>query len=1022
MDQIFEKKYIDEYNNYLKDVIFLGHHPLQIIQQEMSDNLKKNIMKRSFFNQKEDYFMKAYDNISNVLPRLSSVNNIDNTYLDNWKDCVKDCYIICHDYVKNEVESTAYMLRTLTASVLGNTEEYKICFFTNYDPFNYPGQMSGKWKDDQKFFQIEICKVSKEGIILNETKAKNGRFILGAGPSASGKTYNAGLIIEMMKIVDPLFPTFFMTIDGGTYREKSVIYQIIVDAIKNKNQYPGLKNLMSAGIGGNSIFETDSIKKVINDYLLGQTRRKGDDKFVVSLYVPETLSGCSTPQNLITRAYGFVSNSCEKKIEIYINITGDNNWIGLMIYQHKTGGGGCPFQKKYKCVGCTESGKTREKAEGKKYSSGAWKLSYDNGLYTINHAPNYRILFHNSGKRGTPSIFEDLSVSENKIPYNTNQDIRNFFTNKNIVYINGEITQDSECDEYLLKDCKIHKTEEASQNVLRIDDEFGKKYKNKYIGIPKKLIDIIEKKQFNDIDDEDDILILLLIIQKFIIREFLVLSNMDTNIMEGTENDYYYYQINMDNFKYNEDYEHFITMISYDEIKLYELTTTTNVELDDKSKKPSSFFSSFNIFPSTLSTTTGKKIESDVEDKSKKPDSFMNSLNLVNIFSSSDNKSPVSTKTILEDKPIDEEENVQITNDITLGDIDTIFKNGRLIGIPKTIMEEDYTLLPNIMNHLKKSIRSKNFGILINYRNYISDEFKKYGLDENGYIPLDKFLEIFNDDKGNNPLTRDENILNYISSNFGESDNKVSYDTFMRIYDDYDFKDQQKTILTYLIANNIITPIIVNEDNLIFNDKYQYDEKLYDYYEINIENYINRRIDDIKQDLVYDFNKLSKNNTLYIYKMKNDTSLLSSVINKTNDLGKIIGESENISTGELLQELSGKPPNDETMKDEGIDINTSNPIQQNSKSPNCDVAEKNENVKPGVPVTQSTESTITSSTPMINDEYETKTETKTETKPEIKEKTVKSRSKKIKKETTPKNITLRSSSRLKDKEVKNYKV
>ena len=284
------EKYINEYNDYLKDVIFLVRdlkgirNPMGIMDETRSNELKKNIMEKSFKSststQKEDYFTIAYNKISNVLPTNDKIEN-------NWRNCVKDCYTICHEYVKNEVESTAYMLRILSASVLGDTKNYKVCFHIEHDISNFVNIISGKWNDDTKkpddnsphksttqdkqVFQIEICRISQDGKFIlsenNENKPENGRFILGAGPSASGKTYNAGLIIEMMKMVDTDFPTFFMTIDGGTYREQSVIYQTIIDAVKNKNQYPGLKNLMSASIFSmeNSIFETDSIKKVIND-------------------------------------------------------------------------------------------------------------------------------------------------------------------------------------------------------------------------------------------------------------------------------------------------------------------------------------------------------------------------------------------------------------------------------------------------------------------------------------------------------------------------------------------------------------------------------------------------------------------------------------------------------------------------------------------------------------------------------------------------------------------------------------
>ena len=401
---------------------------------------------------------------------------------------------------------------------------------------------------------------------IEYTDESNGRFILGAGPSASGKTYNAGLVVKMMKMVDPSFPEFFMTIDGGTYRDVSVIYQSIIRAILEKSQYPGLTNLMSASIFSmeKSIFESDSIKKNIKEYLLKQTRQYN---FIVSLYVPDTLAFCG-------------SLDCMNKITPYIEITEDYNWIGLMIYQHKNGGNKCPFKNGYKCKGCTESGKEREKKEGKQYSSDAWKRSMTNGFISIKNAPNIRIVYHNNGGvKDSKSVFEDLSVK--KIPYDTNEDIQNFFTDKNIIYINGELTKNIEkCKDYLLKGCKTpgitqetQETQETSKNIIRIDEEFIPYYQNKYIGIPKYSIDIINKKQIDNINSDDDI-VLLLAINNLITSGFLVLINekeIDTTKLDDKEKTYNYYKIDTSNIDYNKVYDDINTLMKNESIILYEL-------------------------------------------------------------------------------------------------------------------------------------------------------------------------------------------------------------------------------------------------------------------------------------------------------------------------------------------------------------------------------------------------------------------------------------------------------------------
>ena len=852
----------NEYTDYLKDVIFINEDDDYRKLNENDDLMLKNdIMKNSFSSEDLDvrdidYFKNAYQVISQNIPKT-------NKKTDQWQSCVKDCYNNIETYMENEMKSTSYMLRLLTASVLGNTSDYKIVFLIKFDnsqsfksdikdPNCYvdsPVDMidknkknrgicyyttknmkgnpfTGKWNDDAHFFNIGIMKNDKllqtqnkkketylkihvpknnttvidntilkleqmereyintisplqspfykslwgekeysnvmndinkkitrlpylkykndrvlkprdkniqdankiiellklmkafknytlveqslgiphkdeengnyyissgvlyngrdtgfdldpnqkrglpsDGSLFNRkqqdlydlginvniskklsdgeyrkiildlidalrkikkndnfdyneingnptsdvskieigeippnpflketyptieyTDESNGRFIFGAGPSASGKTYNAGLVVKMMKMVDPSFPEFFMTIDGGTYRDVSVIYQSIIRAILEKSQYPGLKNLMSASIFSmeKSIFESDSIKKNIKEYLLKQTRQYN---FIVSLYVPDTLAFCG-------------SLDCMNKIIPYIEITGDNNWIGLMIYQHKNGGNKCPFKSGYKCKGCSESGKEREKKEGKKYSSSAWDKSVTNGLISIKNAPNIRIVYHNNGGvTDSKSVFEDLSNEYAKIPFETDENIKDFFDKNNIVYIGGELKNREDCHTYLLTGCSdtyfqdtiaglnpfgkkdgidtsivpivqddsvisldetTKKSDISSTDNLIVNAKILEYYNNKYIGIPKELTD-------SDEADEEN----TQTINHLINTEFLELIDVDeTNTnMSDDEKKYNFYNVIIkspfDPTK-NNDYEMIQNLINNNKIKLYE--------------------------------------------------------------------------------------------------------------------------------------------------------------------------------------------------------------------------------------------------------------------------------------------------------------------------------------------------------------------------------------------------------------------------------------------------------------------
>jgi len=425
---IFDETYtsfrmLREYT-YLNDVTFN-------IQSNENDALKNLIFKKSFYNDDKYYFENLLENLSKIIP--SNINE--------WVNCKDECYNYCNKMVSVEINSTAYILKLLTNSVIGDTKNNKITFdVLNYNLDYLVKNLTGKWKDDYIFFNINII---NEEIMKNEETLKNGRLIMGFGPSASGKTYSANKIIELMNLVEQNFPRFFISIDGGIYREQSMIYQSIVNTCKN-NGINGLNNLVSANIFTNmkTIFDSNIIKKLIRDYLIFQKTQQG---VVINLYVPETIGVCL---------------DCYSKYSDYVKITGDNNWIGVMIYQHKTHDE-CIYKDEYKCKGTTESGTEREITEGKKYSSSAWDISYKNGNKQILNAPNYRFRIHNSGRRGYKSIFEDLSVRKILNNNENNKEIINFFYNNvSWEYIDGKVKNNSDCLQYI--------------------DEKNKSYCNKY--------------------------------------------------------------------------------------------------------------------------------------------------------------------------------------------------------------------------------------------------------------------------------------------------------------------------------------------------------------------------------------------------------------------------------------------------------------------------------------------------------------------------------------------------------------
>jgi hypothetical protein len=391
------KEVIPQENNYAKKSTEIYTTYLNNVNIDQS--IKIMLMEKAF--KSTDFFNELYKNIHDYLPTNSK---------KKWVNCINDCYDLCSKYSSYEIHTTPYILRALSNSVIGD-KNYKISFTLNSD------KLTGQWKDDCNYIQIHTS---------NPSILHHGRLIMGFGPSSSGKSYCANKIIDLMTSIDPSFPQLLISIDGSIYRQSSIVYQCILEQVKEKELYDGISNLVSSSIfGKKSIFKSDVIKKIIKTYLKDQTKHG----FISNLYVPETLGGC----------IGHVN--CKSKISDYINITGDHNWIGLMIYQHTTPVH-CPYHDKYKCKGTDPSGKERELVEGKKYSSKTWSNSYNNGSIYLRNSPNYRFRIHNSGSPDNSSIFEDLSIEKLAMSKSTIQ----FFKKNNWLYINGDIKKYPKCN------------------------------------------------------------------------------------------------------------------------------------------------------------------------------------------------------------------------------------------------------------------------------------------------------------------------------------------------------------------------------------------------------------------------------------------------------------------------------------------------------------------------------------------------------------------------------------------------
>jgi hypothetical protein len=154
-------------------------------------------------------------------------------------------------------------------------------------------------------------------------------------------------------------------------------------------------------------------------YLLAESQRSA-----ISLYVPETLGKCEYKGVAIPYAgklpYGSFVASCMDYLKPFMDITRDDKWIGLLIWQHATAADHMKddaftvpsmyASEEYECAGCKESGEKRAEDEGKPYEDKVYAQSMKNGRKYMELAPGGRYEIHNAGRPGGMSVLWDRSV------------------------------------------------------------------------------------------------------------------------------------------------------------------------------------------------------------------------------------------------------------------------------------------------------------------------------------------------------------------------------------------------------------------------------------------------------------------------------------------------------------------------------------------------------------------------------------------------------------------------------------
>lgn len=363
----------DDNDIYLQSIKFVNEKYIDI-----TTSIKSNLMTTLTAQFNNDKWSILEKRIMIEINKLKEINptecNVQEEFR-KWIKCRDTCESLVKSLMNTEIKTTAYILRALCKSIIIINDGYNpllTILILDTDKSN----INGLWQNDSKYLKIVQYGTEK---FCNP--CQSGKLIMGFGPSASGKTFWAKTIIKIFKEADKTYPDSFITIDGGIYRETSNIYQITKQLIKKKC-LAGFTNLVQAGLTilNKSLFKAGSIKKLLVNFIKDQKSIK------INLYVPDTLAGCGIP----------VVRECKKVYEPYINITGDTKWIGLLIWQHKLGTE-CEFPSKYKCVGTTESGKRRERDEGKKYSNSTWSRAMSNGMTALLKAPGGSYKIHNTG-------------------------------------------------------------------------------------------------------------------------------------------------------------------------------------------------------------------------------------------------------------------------------------------------------------------------------------------------------------------------------------------------------------------------------------------------------------------------------------------------------------------------------------------------------------------------------------------------------------------------------------------------
>jgi Cdc6-like AAA superfamily ATPase len=391
INEIKMEKYSEPFSEYLRNVHMNKEDANLKIFTKFQESLRVCIS--------ELYSEKYISNVSSGILDTDIYNIINEHTVKNdkneWFECKDICFHTIKKLMETEMNSTAFILRALAGSIIGDNS-------TNYITFTADNvdSIKGIWNMDRFFIRILISG--------EDNDKKSGTLMMCFGPNASGKTHWTKKIISAVNQQYPekKIPNKFISLDCSVYRKYSIVYQLVKRAIQDRG-YKGILNMSSSFSNGNCLFDAERIKETIIQYLEDEKYKNGNN-FPVNIYVPESLDNCDS-------SYIFGDN-CFDRYERFIRLTGDEEWNALLIWQHRKRGE-CDLLDSMKCIGCLESSKFLEIKEGRKYEFSCWNTSMLNGNSALMKAPGLRLKIHSTGGNKYIYVGEDgKMLTKNCVP------------------------------------------------------------------------------------------------------------------------------------------------------------------------------------------------------------------------------------------------------------------------------------------------------------------------------------------------------------------------------------------------------------------------------------------------------------------------------------------------------------------------------------------------------------------------------------------------------------------------------